>query len=284
LENDSYTHTTSAFQVISAGATAFFLQNVTNPPPDLFLRDFNAYKAQVNSAGGLVLLFWLRYAGFVASVWQYVGRAGGGPLVRKLVCYAFHCFRSDAHKVSSVQIAMITLMGYCCAYPPLQTLLLTTCSVSLLGRPGRNMWIDRLIECINWLQQKRMNAFTGFFTGLHYTELLRPMMHVDHAYQDAMHGGGRAADHFKPSMVFEAAALQRMFVRKLGTDLTVHDPNNPFWHTGTPTPLRVAEFRKRMPWLWVWRTASGVSAGSGRGDSRQAWDAYVRDWIRSNPF
>jgi hypothetical protein len=283
LESDSYAHVTSGIQVVTAAATAFILQNVTNPPPQLFLRDPNAYRAQVNSAGGLVLLYWLRYTGFVASVWQFVGRAGGGPLVRKLVCYSFHCFRSVAHKVSSVEIAMICLMGLCCAYPPLQDLLLATCSVSMLGRTGRNMWFDRLLECINWLQQQRMNAFTGFFSGLHYTQLLAPMLHVDHAFQDARHGGGRATDHFTPSMVFEAAKLQRMFLRRLGTDLTVNDPNNPFWWTGTPTPLSIADFRKRMPWLWVWRSASGVSAGSGR-TTRKAWDVYVREWIQRNPF
>ena len=83
LESDSYAHVTSGIQVVTAAATAFILQNVTNPPPQLFLRDPNAYRAQVNSAGGLVLLYWLRYTGFVASVWQAWN--GSGDASRKSI-------------------------------------------------------------------------------------------------------------------------------------------------------------------------------------------------------
>ena len=107
LEHDSYRHALDGVHVVTLAITAYLLKHVHNPPPSLFLSDFNAYKAQVNSAGGLVLLYFLRYVGFVSTVWQFVGRSGGGPLVRKLVCYSFHLFRSVAHKTASMQIAMI---------------------------------------------------------------------------------------------------------------------------------------------------------------------------------
>ena len=63
--------------------------------------------------------------------------------------------------------------------------------VSLLGRVGRCMAIDRLLEYVNLLQQKRMNAFIGFDTALHHTPLLRAMLHADHAYEEAVHGAAK---------------------------------------------------------------------------------------------
>ena len=107
-------------QVTTIGAIAFFLQDVQDPPPELFLRDLDAYIARTHTAGALVLLHFLKYVGYVVSAWQWGSRSGGGPIMRKLTCYSFYCFRSLAHKTASVHIALITLFGYCCTYPEIQ--------------------------------------------------------------------------------------------------------------------------------------------------------------------
>ena len=281
MEHDNWMHICSFFQVVTVAIVAYITQDVTNPPPALFLRDHDAYAAQVHHAGGTVMLQFLKYAGYVLSVWQRAQRAGDGERVCRLLPYSFHIFRSVANKVASVQIVLIALVGLYAAHPKLQFLLMSSCSVSLLGRRGRNMFIDRLLEFINFLQQKRMNSFVGFDSGLHFTELLKPMLHIDHAWHTA-HGGGREPqeDVMTISMLIEARKLQDFFVTMCGTDLTQHQDENPYWHTGNPTSLYRGDYRERMPWLWVWRVASGLVAGFGRS-SPKAWFTFVRDFLRT---
>jgi hypothetical protein len=64
------------------------------------------------------------------------------------------------------------------------------------------MAIDRLLEYVNLLQQKRMNAFIGFDTALHHTPLLRAMLHADHAYEEAVHGAAKTDDPMTKSMMW----------------------------------------------------------------------------------
>ena len=78
------------------------------------------------------------------------------------------------------------------------------------------MAIDRLLEHVNLLQQKRMNAYIGFDTALHHTPLLRAMLHTDHAYEEAVHGAAKTDDPMTVSMIFQARLLQDMFLAKLG--------------------------------------------------------------------
>ena len=115
------------------------------------------------------------------------------------------------------------------------------------------MAIDRLLEYVNLLQQKRMNAFIGFDTALHHTPLLRAMLHADHAYEEAVHGAAKTDDPMTKSMIFQARLLQDMFLAKLGGDWTRVDDTNPFWYTGTATPMSQGDFRYRTPWEWVHR-------------------------------
>ena len=78
------------------------------------------------------------------------------------------------------------------------------------------MAIDRLLEYVNLLQQKRMNAFIGFDTALHHTPLLRAMLHADHAYEEAVHGAAKTDDPMTKSMIFQARLLQVKIVRNHG--------------------------------------------------------------------
>ena len=57
-----------------------------------------------------------------------------------------------------MDILLVGLLGFYCALPALQTVLLATVSISLLGRRGANMFPDRLLEYINNLQQRKLWA------------------------------------------------------------------------------------------------------------------------------
>jgi len=142
------------------------------------------------------------------------------------------------------------------------------------------MAIDRLLEHVNLLQQKRMNAYIGFDTALHHTPLLRAMLHADHAYEEAVHGAAKTDDPMTVSMIFQARLLQDMFLAKLGRDWTLVDDTNPFWFSGTPTPMSQGDFRYRKPWEWVRRVAEGLSRGHDRVHS-ESWHAFATAFIAS---
>mmetsp|Transcript_37733 Transcript_37733/g.90581 ORF Transcript_37733/g.90581 Transcript_37733/m.90581 type:complete len:182 (-) Transcript_37733:136-681(-) len=174
---------------------------------------------------------------------------------------------------------MLALISYLCVHNKLAAVVFAYSAVSLLGRVGRCMAIDRLLEYVNLLQQKRMNAFIGFDTALHHTPLLRAMLHADHAYEEAVHGAAKTDDPMTKSMIFQARLLQDMFLAKLGGDWTRVDDTNPFWYTGTATPMSQGDFRYRTPWEWVHRVAQGLSRGHGRVHS-ESWHAYAAAFIR----
>ena len=280
LEHDNWKHVVTFFQVVTCACLAYILQDVSDPPPELFLRNHDAYAARVHHAGGKVILAFLKHAGYVLSVWQRAGRGGDGARCRQLLSYSFHVFRSVSHKIGSVHIALIALVGLHCAHPKLQAVLMACSSISLLGRRGRNMFIDRLLEAVNHLQQKRMSSFAGFETGLNNSHLLQPMLHIDHAWHDATHGSTQTDDIMTLSMMVEARKLQDCFVELCGTDLTVDDDENPFWHTGNAVSIERGDYRERKPWEWIWRVAAGLVSGKGRSENHPlSWSAYVRAFI-----
>ena len=172
----------------------------------------------------------------------------------------------------------------------------------MLGNVGSNMFIDRYIECLNYLQQKRMNSFTGFEKGLHHTHLLKAMLHgahasylfssctslslaftVDHAFRDAQRSPSRTNDVFSKSMAFESRKLQDMFKRRLGVDVTKYDPSIPFWHTGNPVSMFGTNWRQLRPWEWIWKVAAGLFPGKERSE-HLTWSAFVARFIRQNMF
>ena len=207
---------------------------------------------------------------------------------------------------------LVGLVSLLSTHPKIQQVVRAYSSVSLLGRPGRNMYVDRLLEYVNLLQQKRMNAFTGFDSALHHTPLLRAMLHVDHAYCEAAHGAAPTDAPMTHSMLFQARILQDMFLRELGRDLTVDCNNNPFWPgcmcmrlhcrvknahglpipptrvphafrwTGRAQDMYNGDFRFKRPWEWWGRVAQGLSGGVGAQGiaPREEWEAYVRHFIK----
>ena len=285
FEHNNYAHVQQAHHVITLAIVAYLIQDVRDPHPSLLLRDPEMYLQQIESATGVVLVRYLQYAGFPILQWQRAAREGDGSKLKKLFAYSHYIFRSVCHKPICTQVSLIALLGFCCALPALQTVLLATVSLSLLGRLGSNMYVDRVLEYINKIQQgsKRSAHAASFGRALDLTTLLRAMMHVRHAFQEVETGSAESDDAMKPSALVMARLLQDALVRLLGCDLTVVNPNNKCWHTGNPVPLNTGDFRLRRPWEWVWRTANGRSAGKWRSNN-ETWQAYAQRFVRNHFF
>jgi hypothetical protein len=279
LEKSNYDHAFNIIRVITVAVYATVVQDVAEPPPQLFLTNPDAYMARVNCGGGIVLLQFVRHVGIPALQWQRAARAGEGRKLVQLMAISLYAFRTFQFKVGCSQISMLALVSYLCVPDKLAAVVFAYSAVSLLGRVGRCMAIDRLLEYVNLLQQRRMNAFIGFDTALHHTPLLRAMLHVDHAYEEAVHGAAKTDDPMTVSMIYQARLLQDLFLSKLGSDWTRADNTNPFWYTGNAVPMGGGDFRYRKPWEWVSRVAQGLSCGQGRAHS-ESWHAYATEFFR----
>lgn len=161
--------------------------------------------------------------------------------------------------------------------PALQLIMQTVVSLSLLGRPSANMFLDRMLELINNLQQrtKRTSSVAGFGRAMDMTTLIRPMLHVRHAFRAAETGSTVTDDPVTQSMLVQARLLQDCFVRLLGRDLTVVNPLNPFHHTRNPVPLNTGEAKSRRPHEFVERVEEGRSRGTWRATAESATQ-YIR--------
>ena len=170
-----------------------------------------------------------------------------------------------------------TLKRFTCALPSLQTVLLATTSLSLLGRLGSNIYSDRLLEYINKIQQgtKRSSNAASFARAVDLKQLLRIMLHVRHAYENAEKGGSESDAPITLSQLRQARIIQDYLVTTLGCDLTVHNPNNPHWHTGNAVPLHnSSDYRQRTPWVYYQRVQQGTSAGKFRAHA-EMWSKFA---------
>ena len=166
--------------------------------------------------------------------------------------------------MASARISLYTLLGMHCAHPKLRLLLRATISVSLLGREGANMFADRLVEFVNFLQKRRNTGHAAFEAALQFTPHLRALMHAHAAYEAAVLGAPHAEDPIRPPTHYEVAKLVDEFVRLLGTDLTVISTANPFFHTGNSVQLSAGPYQSYQPWLWPERVARGRAFGKER--------------------
>lgn len=228
-----------------------------------------------------MLLEFLRHVGIPTLQWQKAARDGNGQTNETLHAHMFHACRAWAFKPNCTFTSLLALVSYFCTHDKISAVVHAFSSVSLLGRMG--MAIDRLLEYFNLLQQKRMNAFAGFDTGLHSTELILPMLHVDHAYMSAMTGIPPGEHAVTNSMIFQIRAVQDLCLQFCGSDLTKQDSLNRFWYTGNAVPLEGGDYRFRKPWLYRTRVEAGISAGAGR-DTAQTAERYVRDAFAHHMF
>ena len=285
LEHNAYAHHQNGHHVVVLGIMCYLLQDVVAPSPTLLMNNFDLYLSRVNHAGGIVICQYLRCGGFPIRMWQYASRTGNGLTVKKLFAYGVHICRSVVHKPNCVQILLIGLLGLECTLPALQNVLLATMSISLLGRPGSNIYLDRLLEYINNIQQgaKRSAHAASFGRAVDLTTLLRSIMHVRHTFQASEKGHTESDDPITQSMLVQARLVQDFLVRTLGRDLTVHDAYNPFWYTGNPVLLYGGDFRYRTPWIWVDRVQTGRSAGKHRARQEQ-WDDFALRMVLQHMF
>ena len=184
-----------------------------------------------------------------------------------------------------LQIALIALFGFTCTLPALQKVLYAVSSLSMLGRLSSNIYMDRYLEFVNKIQQgcKRSASSASFGRALDMTTLLPALLHVRHAFKATESGAAASDDPITDSMLVQARLLQDEMRRLLGTDLTIYDPLNRFWHTGNAVPLAEGDVRWRRPWEWLWYVAFGRSAGKGRSRIER-WDKYVRRFVYEHFF
>ena len=282
LEHNAYAHHQRAHAIVTIAIVSFLVQDVQWPPPSLLVRSIDSYLLQVHTAGGTVMVQYLKHAGIPALHWLHAARTGDGGKLKKLFAYSFHIFRSTCHKPICTQIALIAMLGFCCALPALQAVLLATVSLSLLRH---NIYVDRLLEMINKIQQgtKRSSNAASFGRAMDMTSLLRAILHVRHAFQAEEQGATESDDAITTDMLVQARVLQNHFLEVLGRDLSVLDPNNPFWHTGNAVPLDTGDFRQRRPEVYLWRVAAETSTGKGRSDPEK-WDKFVRRFVFDHFF
>lgn len=279
LQHDNARHILDFHRVNTAGILSYLLLDVQNPPPALLLQDPRGYLAVVNVGGGEVILQYLFEVGLIAVFWQRKMREGSGKPLTACLAIAFHFHRSIAHKVKSVYIALIALMGLTTAHPKIAKALEDYCCVSLLGRIF--IPFDRLLEYVNLLQQKRGTAFRSFDAQLQFSEYLQPLIHCDAAWKTA-DGAGTGLDDGLPSYLRnDVAQIRRKLRETLGTDLMINVPGNALWHTGNAVPLDGGDYRQRQPWRFRKKVAAGNTAGVGRS-SAMSWDAFVRDWLENH--
>ena len=119
------------------------------------------------------------------------------------------------------------------------------------------MRIDRLQEYVNMLQQKRMQSFVGFDHALHTTELLLPMLHVNHAYQQALRNHPLNELPFTNRMIYQTRAVQDLCLQRAGNDLTVRDDLNHVWYSGNHVSLDGGDYRFRKPSVFYSRVSVG---------------------------
>jgi hypothetical protein len=188
LENNNYYHVLEHNLSLTSAIYVFLIKHVTSPPAHLFLSSPEAYLRQLGCAGGIVLLQFLLFVGAPTLRWHYAGRAGDGDEVARLHALAVHLYRGICHKTASARISLYTLMGMHCAHPKLQQLLRATVSMSVLGRDGGNMYVDRFVEFVNFLLKKRNSCHAAFDMALQLSRSKksssRPRSHLRDARPD----------------------------------------------------------------------------------------------------
>ena len=268
---------------VAIGALTYLAVDVVAPPPQLLFSNPGLYDASLNHAGGVVLMKFMLHVGVPALHWLRAGRSSDGAKAETLHAIAFHMNRATTHKINCVLISLLALWSTTATHPNVAEMVKATTSGSFTGNPGSLMYMDRLQESLNNVQDQRDGKFAAFERGLHYTADLQAMMHADQAWQTATKGDSPLHDPVTQSLLNGAAAVRNELRAKLGTDLTVKNEFNPFWHTGNPVKLASGSERDYRPWNDIWTVAEGHRAGVGLANA-MSWDAYVHHVIRDMMF
>ena len=159
---------------------SYLMLDVVNPPPELLLRNPKAYTALLRQASGKVLIKFLKYAGFPTLYHLWCARAAQPEPCLGLYAYNYHVFRSTCHKPYYVQVNLQHLCQYDALHPKLQAIYDATFSVSPTGKPGSNVYGDRLMEMRNSIMQQRGGLGGELASKLHTGPQLDILSHAVH--------------------------------------------------------------------------------------------------------
>lgn len=280
MSHDNPKHALDFHRVNVAAITAFLLLDVQNPPPRLLIQDPKAYRGMIRHDGAQAMCSYYFRGGFAVIRWQYSIRSASGRTITHCLAYAFHAHRALAYKTKSVYIALTALLGLVCAHPKLVQVLEATCCMSFLGRIY--IAFDRFIEYVNLLQQKRGTAFRGYDSQLHFTQYLKPLVHVDAAWKEAEGISTGMDDGIAEYLYNDISEMRRKLREAIGSDLT-KPSGNTLWFTGNAVPIDGGDYRERKPDVYQDAVAEGRSVGCGRA-TRVSWRNFLRDFIEEHTF
>ena len=283
FENDSYMHVLAHHLEITIGSLTFLIHDVKDPPPELFISNPAMYESLIRKAGGMVIFKYLQNVGIPELHWLLAGRKADGQINEDLHCHAFHMNRATTHKVNCVMISILSILSTCATHPVLSDIVKACSAFSPTGKEGSLMYGDRYAEFLNNVQGDRDGKFAAFETGLHYTEDLVAMMHVELMFRATQVGEADVYDPVRQSTLNAAELIRQDLLAKLSQDLTIDDDKNPFFHTGNPVKLSSGSARTHQPWKDVRDVAYGRVAGKGRV-IQETWNAYLDRTLNDKMF
>ena len=180
-------------------------------------------------------------------------------------------------------ISILSLLSTCSTHPKIAEIVKSCLAFSPTGNVGSLMYGDRYLEYLNRIQGDRDGKFAAFEKGIHYTPDISAMLHVDQVWDMAINGHSPLHDPVRQSMLNAAEVVRKQLQDKLGTDLTVRNEYNPFFHTGNPVKLSSGNARSYRPWEDIKHVAAGKVPGMNR-EQREAWNAHVKRMIDEHMF
>ena len=98
LVNNTFKHTYDALMVVTIAIFVYFIEHVTEPPPELFFSNPVLYISLISAnVSGTVLAEFLRHGGIPTMFWKRSARAQDGATVDDLHCLAFHLVPPPPH-------------------------------------------------------------------------------------------------------------------------------------------------------------------------------------------
>ena len=104
-------------------------------------------------------------------------------------------------------------------------------SLSLTGKV--DMFCDRLLEYLNYMQDLRDGSFAAFEKAIHYSDQIEALLHVGWAWDAAEKGDTPLNDPITQAMLNGAQQVRKTLRSKLGTDLTQPTDTSPLCMAGS---------------------------------------------------
>ena len=231
LQDDAYRHALSLHLEATIGTDAYFLLDVEHPPADMYLSNPMLYDSMIESAGGKTAFKYILHGGNPILHWLRAGRESDGDKVEKLHTVGFHMNRATTHKVNCVMISLLALWSTCATEPAIARIVKELVSLSLTGKV--DMFCDRLLEYLNYMQDLRDGKFAAFEKAIHYSDQVEALLHVGCAWDAAEKGESPLNDPLTQAMLNGAQRVRKTLRDKLGTDLTQPTDTNPLCMAGS---------------------------------------------------